>query len=89
MQRYDGDMTQFGGPAAIYGFLYQIIHHTGRLAELTLAGKLEGQEEVTDARLVLEPRTGGDARAEAAGRYLVEQYKTRTDGTWSLADRQE
>jgi hypothetical protein len=35
---------------------------------------------------VLEPRQGGDARAEAAGLFLVEQYKTRSHGTWSVAD---
>lgn len=35
---------------------------------------------------MLEPRNGGDARAESSGFYLVEQYKTRTDGTWALAD---
>ena len=56
-----------------------------RLADVTLTGKLEG-EEIKDACLVLEPRTGGDARAEASGTYLVEQYKTREGGTWSLAD---
>jgi hypothetical protein len=78
-------MTQAGGPAAINGFLYQIIHHVGWLADVTLTGKLDG-EEIKDACLVLEPRTGGDARAEASGTYLVEQYKTREGGTWSLAD---
>lgn len=80
-------MTQAGGPAAINGFLYQIIHHLGWLADVTLTGKLAGQE-VDDACLVLEPRNGGDARAEAAGMYLVEQYKTRAGGTWALADVQ-
>lgn len=78
-------MTQAGGPAAINGFLYQILHHLGWIAEVSLSGTLEGSL-VTDARLVLEPRQGGDARAEAAGVYLVEQYKTRKDGTWSVAD---
>ena len=39
-----------------------------------------------EACLVLEPRSGGDARAEARGVYIVEQYKTREDGTWSLSD---
>ena len=78
-------MTQVGGPAAINGFLYQIIHHIGWLAGVTLSGQLIG-EEVEDACLVLEPRNGGDARAEASGLYLVEQYKTKSDGTWSLAD---
>lgn len=82
---HSADMAQAGGPAAINGFLYQILHHLGWLANVTLAGKLHGQE-VKDARLVLEPRNGGDARAETSGIYLVEQYKTRENGTWSLAD---
>ena len=78
-------MTQVGGPAAINGFLYQIIHHLGWLSSVTLKGKLDGQE-VDDACLVLEPRSGGDAHAEAPGIYIVEQYKTRADGTWSLSN---
>src|SRR4051794_30666572 len=78
-------MTQAGGPAAINGFLYQIIHHLRWLADVTLAGKLDGQE-ITNALLVLEPRNGGDARAEAPGIFLVEQYKTRKNGTWALSD---
>lgn len=78
-------MTQAGGPAALNGFLYQIIHHLGWLADVTLTGKLDGQE-ITDACLVLEPRSGGDARAEASGIHLVEQYKTRESGTWSVTD---
>ncbi|MER9228270.1 hypothetical protein NKI39_22045 [Mesorhizobium sp. M0664] len=77
-------MTQAGGPAAINGFLYQIIQHLGWLADVTLSGNLDGRE-IKDACLVLEPRRGGDARAEAIGLYLVEQYKTREDGTWPLA----
>jgi hypothetical protein len=78
-------MTEPGGPAALNGFLYQIIHHIGWLAYVSLTGTLNGQE-IEDACLVLEPRTGGDARVEASGTYLVEQYKTRQGGTWSLAD---
>ena len=78
-------MTQAGGPAAINGFLYQIIHHLGWLADVRLTGKLDGQE-IKDACLVLEPRTGGDARAEAPGTHFVEQYKTRQSGTWSITD---
>lgn len=78
-------MTQAGGPAAINGFLYQIVHHIGWLADVTLSGKLDGQV-IKEASLILEPRNGGDARAEASGIYLVEQYKTRTDGTWALSD---
>ena len=78
-------MTQVGGPAALNGFLYQIIHHLEWLASVRLTDKLDG-EELRDALLVLEPRRGGDARAEAGGVYIVEQYKTRDDGTWSLRD---
>ena len=76
-------MTQAGGPAAINGFLYQILHHIEWIADIKLEGRLAGQE-VKNARLVLEPRNGGDAQAEAPDQYLVEQYKTRTNGTWSL-----
>ena len=74
-------MTQAGGPAAINGFLYQILHHIGWVADVRLD---RADQEVKNARLVLEPRNGGDARAEAPGQYLVEQYKTRANGTWSL-----
>lgn len=76
-------MTQAGGPAAINGFLYQILHHIGWVADVRLDG---ADQEVKNARLVLEPRNGGDARAEALGQYLVEQYKTRANGTWALTD---
>lgn len=76
-------MTQAGGPAAINGFLYQILHHIGWVADVRLD---DADQEVKNARLVLEPRNGGDARAEALGQYLVEQYKTRANGTWALTD---
>lgn len=78
-------MTQAGGPAAINGFLYQILHHLGWITEVSLSGTIDGAL-IDDACLVLEPRNGGDARAEATGIYLVEQYKTRKDRTWSVKD---
>ncbi len=78
-------MTQAGGPAAINGFLYQILHHIEWIADVKLEGKLADQE-VKNALLVLEPRNGGDARAEAPDQYLVEQYKTRANRAWSLTD---
>ena len=77
-------MTQSGGPAAINGFLYQILQHLDWLTEVRLRGALDGQE-VKDGCLILEPRAGGDAQAQASGLYLVEQYKTRANGTWSLS----
>ena len=78
-------MTQSGGSAAINGFLYQILHHIDWLSDVRLFSKLDGQE-VKDARLILEPRSGGDAQAQASSIYLVEQYKTRAQNTWSLTD---
>ena len=76
-------MTQAGGPAAINGFLYQILHHIEWVADVRLEG---ADQEVENALLVFEPRNGGDARMEAPDQYLVEQYKTRANGTWSLTD---
>ena len=78
-------MTQTGGPAAINGFLYQILHHLDWLSDVRLMGTLDGQD-VKDGCLVLEPRDGGDAQAHASGLFLVEQYKTRSVGTWSLGN---
>lgn len=77
-------MTQAGGPAAINGFLYQILHHLGWIADVKLTGTVIDQALAGDATLVLEPRGGGDARVEQAGVYVVEQYKTRPHGTWSV-----
>ena len=76
-------MTQVGGPAAINGFLYQILHHIEWIASVRLEG---ADQEVKNALLVLEPRNGGDAQSEAPDQYLVEQYKTRANGTWALTD---
>lgn len=78
-------MTQSGGPAAINGFLYQIIQHLGWIAGIALS-KVGPDQEFGDVRLVLEPRTGGDARVETGASYTVEQYKTRKGGTWAMAD---
>ena len=74
-------MTQVGGPAAINGFLYQILNHLQWLADARLCN-----ENGKDALLVLEPRSGGDAHLVGQGKYLAEQYKTRPDGTWSVSD---
>src|SRR5215218_4898866 len=79
-------MTQAGGPAALNGFLYQIIHHLGWLASFSIEGGVGGQDLVGDACLVLEPISGGDALAESSDFFLVEQYETRKDGTWALSD---
>ena len=79
-------MTRSGGSVALNGFLYQILHHLDLSAGVSLTGTLDGRE-VTDGCLVLEPaKGGGDAQAHASGLYLVEQYKTRASGPWSLSD---
>lgn len=78
-------MPPTGGPAAINGFLYQIIQHLGWLSSVRLTGKLRG-DDISNARLVLEPASGGDAHAEAPTAYIVEQYKTRNARTWPLRD---
>ena len=79
-------MTRSGGSVALNGFLYQILHHLDWSADVSLTGTLDRQE-VKDGCVVLEPRKGGgDAQAHASGLYLVEQYKTRASGTWSLSD---
>ena len=78
-------MPLTGGPAALNGFLYQIIQHLGWLSSVTLTGRLRG-DDISNARLVLEPASGGDAHAEAPTAYIVEQYKTRDTRTWPLRD---
>jgi hypothetical protein len=79
-------MPQAGGSAAIYGILYQILANLWRASEIRLEAKLAGQE-ILSARLILEPKGGGDARYEGEGIRVVEQYKTRSGNrTWSLKD---
>jgi hypothetical protein len=73
-----------GGPAAINGFLYQILQHLGWIANVKLTGCVVDGVLASDACLVLEPSNGGDARAESAAYFVVEQYKSRRDGTWSV-----
>lgn len=77
-------MVQAGGPAAINGFLYQILKHLHWLASARIEGQISGAGVTGDARIILEPRDGGDARLQGPSVYLVEQYKTRPDGTWSV-----
>ena len=77
-------MVQAGGPAAINGFLYQILKHLHWLASARIEGQVSGAGVTGDARIILEPRDGGDARLQGQSVYLVEQYKTRPDGTWSV-----
>lgn len=75
-------MPQVGGPAALNGFLYQILQHLGLLAEARLSNSRDGEELSDDWSIILEPASGGDAQIHT-GEYVVEQYKTRS-GTWSV-----
>lgn len=77
-------MTQAGGPAALNGFLYQILQHLGWVTNLTLSKK--DNTSLENFCLILEPSTGGDARIEAGEIRWVEQYKSRAKGTWSVND---
>ncbi|WP_391349570.1 HEAT repeat domain-containing protein [Azospirillum sp. A23] len=77
-------MVQAGGPAAINGFLYQILKHLHWLASARIEGQVSGSDVAGDARIILEPKDGGDARLQGKSLYLVEQYKTCSDGTWSV-----
>ncbi|MFP3982332.1 MAG: hypothetical protein ACLFV2_01390 [Desulfurivibrionaceae bacterium] len=79
-------MPQSGGPAAINGFLYQILNHLAWLANIQVTGSLTELDDPEDLCIILEPKDGGDARCEAAGLYLVEQYKSRPESTWSTKD---
>lgn len=74
-------MTQSGGPAAINGFLYQMLHHIDWVATVHLLA-----HDSSAPQLVLEPLAGGDARADGHRYTCVEQYKTRATGTWSVSD---
>ena len=78
-------MPPTGGPAALNGFLYQIIQHLGWLSSVRFTGHLR-DDDIANARLLLEPASGGDAHAEAPTVYIVEQYKTRETRTWPLRD---
>ncbi|MCW8308874.1 hypothetical protein AruPA_17715 [Acidiphilium sp. PA] len=77
-------MVQRGGPAAINGFLYQILSHLGWLASVRITGRISTTDLPDEACIILEPKDGGDARLEGHGVYLVEQYKVRPDSTWAV-----
>lgn len=70
-----------GGPAAIYGFLFQVL----RTAEWALTIDLQAREhDETDVTIVAEP-PGGDVDIRFPRSRLVQQFKVR-DGAWSLTD---
>jgi hypothetical protein len=71
-----------GGAAAIYGFLFQIL----RTAEWALKIDLEAPErDAMNVTIIAEPPAGDIDIRFPQGR-LVQQFKARDDGTWSLAE---
>lgn len=73
-----------GGPATIRGILYQLLGTLDRALELRIQGVVGPAGKLLDARLIIEPKGGGDLRTET-DEVVVEQWKSRRGGgTWSL-----
>lgn len=76
--------TPAGGPAAINGFLYQILANLAHVSRATLAPSID--HDSSTVVITLEPGAG-DATILSGQQLLVEQYKTRSGGrTWSLKE---
>lgn len=70
-----------GGPAALGGFLYQMMMHLDWVERLAVSA------DHGALCLTLEPRGGGDAHIHLTDRRIIEQYKTREGaGTWSMRE---
>lgn len=77
-------MTQPGGPATLYGVLYQILGSVDWAARIILSGEVVDRE-LFDATLILEPKAGGDIQVHTRRGRVVEQWKSKGGGgTWSL-----
>jgi hypothetical protein len=76
-------LVQKGGPAALNGFLYQILSHLSWVASVQVSGQVSENTLSGSACIVLEPKDGGDARFESTDQYVAEQYKVRPNRTWS------
>jgi hypothetical protein len=79
-------MPQPGGSANINGILYQILGTLEWASRIQLSDASREGEEISQARLIIEPSGGGgDARICASDRRRVGQWKTKSDGgPWSL-----
>jgi HEAT repeat protein len=79
-------MPQPGGSANINGILYQILGTLEWASRIQLSDANRAGEEITQARLIMEPSGGGgDTRLHASDRRRVGQWKTKGDGgPWSL-----
>ncbi|HYK02226.1 MAG TPA: HEAT repeat domain-containing protein [Thermoanaerobaculia bacterium] len=75
-------MVPPGGPAALYGFLFQIL----RTAEWALKIDVHAPEKTTTNVTIIAEPPGGDVDIRFPTRRLVQQFKVRDEGTWSLAE---
>lgn len=70
------------GAATVYGVLYQILGSIERASNLYLQGHVE-DENLLDAKLILEPSDGGDLKVGP----IVEQWKSRRSGRkWTIRE---
>ncbi|HJQ40063.1 MAG TPA: hypothetical protein VKB93_23200, partial [Thermoanaerobaculia bacterium] len=75
-------MTPPGGPAAVYGFLYQILRTAEWALQIDLRAPRRNANNVT---LIAEPR-GSDLEIRSRKTRRVLQFKTREGRPWSLTD---
>ena len=77
-------MPQPGGPATLYGVLYQILGSIDWAARIIVSGEVEDRQ-LFAAKVVLEPKTGGDLQVHTRRGRVIEQWKSKGGGgTWSL-----
>lgn len=77
-------MPQPGGPATLYGVLYQILGSVDWAARIILSGEVVDRQ-LFAATLILEPKTGGDLQVDTRRGRVIEQWKSKGGGgTWSL-----
>jgi hypothetical protein len=76
-----------GGPAAVYGILYQVVGAlhwaTVRLSNV----RLNGTDELEEVTITLEPERGGDLQVCSSNCRVIEQWKTRrTKSNWTVRE---
>lgn len=75
-------MPSAGGPAALHGFLYQLLVHLDDVARCAV-----NPVDADTATLEFEPVGGGDAQLHFPAKRIVQQIKTRANAkTWSLKE---
>jgi hypothetical protein len=80
-------MVASGGAATINGVLYQLLGTIHRAASLRVGMSSTPSGDVNGAMLVIEPLGGGgDLQIHFPSHTVIEQWKAKGDGTWSLND---